>query len=305
MCNSANCTHLNDDLSDLFGAPSADVAQADAFARAALSSATSTVTYEEKCADCRGTGSFYSYTGRYVGQCFKCKGAGVRRYKTSAEQRAKARDAADAKRKSAAQAAADSAAAWQAANPAEAKWMHTAAARGFEFAASMIEALLKYGHLTEKQEAAVRNATAKSIAREAQWAADRAARDANAAVVEIDRIAAAFASAKAAGLAWPKLRLADFTFSPAGESSKNAGSIYVKQDDLYLGKVTDGRFTRSRDCTDAQEAAIVAACADPHAAAVAYGKETGVCACCGRKLTNAESVELGIGPICRDKWGWA
>ena len=31
--------------------------------------------------------------------------------------------------------------------------------------------------------------------------------------------------------------------------------------------------------------------------------KTGNCSCCGRHLENKESVELGIGPICRSKWG--
>lgn len=32
-----------------------------------------------------------------------------------------------------------------------------------------------------------------------------------------------------------------------------------------------------------------------------YGKKFGTCCLCGRELTNAESVELGIGPICRER----
>src|SRR5213080_2640882 len=28
------------------------------------------------CPDCRGTGRFYGYSGRYVGPCFKCSGTG-------------------------------------------------------------------------------------------------------------------------------------------------------------------------------------------------------------------------------------
>lgn len=34
------------------------------------------------------------------------------------------------------------------------------------------------------------------------------------------------------------------------------------------------------------------------------GRRTGTCSCCGRLLTNPESVELGIGPICREQWGF-
>lgn len=33
--------------------------------------------------------------------------------------------------------------------------------------------------------------------------------------------------------------------------------------------------------------------------AVAFGKQFGFCCVCGRLLTNALSIELGIGPICR------
>lgn len=30
----------------------------------------------------------------------------------------------------------------------------------------------------------------------------------------------------------------------------------------------------------------------------------GKCCCCGRALTDPESIELGIGPICREKVSW-
>ena len=35
-----------------------------------------------------------------------------------------------------------------------------------------------------------------------------------------------------------------------------------------------------------------------------YGVRHGVCAACGRTLTNPESIEYGIGPICRTRY-WA
>ena len=34
----------------------------------------------------------------------------------------------------------------------------------------------------------------------------------------------------------------------------------------------------------------------------AYGREFGVCFICGRELENEESVKLGIGPICRERF---
>jgi hypothetical protein len=71
-----------------------------------------------------------------------------------------------------------------------------------------------------------------------------------------------------------------------------------------LGRIVDGRFLRSHACDDATEARILAAIADPAAAAIAYGQRTGTCSCCGRELTNAESRARGIGPICAEKYGF-
>lgn len=33
-----------------------------------------------------------------------------------------------------------------------------------------------------------------------------------------------------------------------------------------------------------------------------YGKLIGVCVCCGRTLTDPDSISLGLGPICRNKY---
>lgn len=44
--------------------------------------------------------------------------------------------------------------------------------------------------------------------------------------------------------------------------------------------------------------------ADPKAAMLRYGKEIGSCGHCGRTLTNQESRDLGIGPVCAGKLGW-
>lgn len=43
---------------------------------------------------------------------------------------------------------------------------------------------------------------------------------------------------------------------------------------------------------------------DPQAAAIAFGQLVGVCGVCGSPLTNEESREYGIGPVCRAKTGW-
>lgn len=43
---------------------------------------------------------------------------------------------------------------------------------------------------------------------------------------------------------------------------------------------------------------------DPFAASVLFGKSIGQCGICGRALTDPESIEMGIGPICAKKNGW-
>jgi hypothetical protein len=69
----------------------------------------------------------------------------------------------------------------------------------------------------------------------------------------------------------------------------------------YLGKITANRIADS--VPDDIKTAILAVANDPLSAAVRYGKTTGNCSCCGRTLTDPVSVEAGIGPICKTKWG--
>jgi hypothetical protein len=38
---------------------------------------------------------------------------------------------------------------------------------------------------------------------------------------------------------------------------------------------------------------------------VAYGKKFGRCAVCMRELSDPESIERGIGPVCAERMGWA
>jgi uncharacterized CHY-type Zn-finger protein len=94
-------------------------------------------------------------------------------------------------------------------------------------------------------------------------------------------------------------------------SGRNAGSIYVKsieKDDMgerqYYGKITDGRFFRAFKCTDEDKKRIIEAASDPEAAAIAYGRREGKCSVCSRTLTNHESIDRGIGPICAERFGW-
>lgn len=129
--------------------------------------------------------------------------------------------------------------------------------------------------------------------------------------VSLKPVEEAFAKAKLAGVRYPALRLGAYEFSPAGETSRNPGGIYVKTlkesgglPGVYLGKVINGAFMRSRDCTPAQQDEIVAISRDPKAAALAFGKRFGRCSVCNRPLTDPASVERSIGPVCAAKYGF-
>lgn len=53
-----------------------------------------------------------------------------------------------------------------------------------------------------------------------------------------------------------------------------------------------------------ERAKILSAIAkDVKAAAIRYGRELGQCSQCGRTLTNPESIQLGIGPVCLSRLG--
>lgn len=315
MCNSPNCSHdnLDDDLGDIFGGPVNDTADAFAFATSALSHVThdrapakkAPQTFEEKCPSCNGSGRFYSYSGRLVGSCFKCKGSGKLVFRTSPETRAKAADARMAKADRERIELQARKAQWAVDNLDAYTWMCNKAG-SFEFAQSMLESFHKYGSLTEKQLAAVLRCVARDIERAEARKVEAAERVANAPVCDVSAIATAFAHAKAKGIKRPKLRLAGYKFSEAPATGRNAGALYVVRvsDDQYMGKVQDGKFSRVRECSVTEEAEIVAVSSDPHNAAIAYGRRTGNCCVCGRELTNHDSIEAGIGPICAEKFGW-
>lgn len=180
--------------------------------------------------------------------------------------------------------------------PKEIAWMGLNAPR-FDFAHSMCVALSKYGSLTERQLAAVQNCIERETER-------RKASEQSAVAVDVTRIEVAFKNAQEKGLKYPRLRLANLVFTPAKADGKNPGAVYVKTGDTYLGKIAGGKLFKSRDCTPEAEAEILTTAADPEAAAVAYGKRFGQCSICARQLTNQESIDRGIGPICANKFGW-
>lgn len=285
---------LNDDLSDLLE---------PGFVPRVLPSDEASVRmrkvveeFKDECPKCRGTGRFTSYTGRQVGQCFACKGKGHKVYKTSAEDRAAARDRVASKKAAAMTDFVE--------NNREMVNYLTARAERWQFAGDMIANIAKYGSLTDNQIAAVKRAMDRDAARDEQRQIERAERIATAPMVDISKVKVSLDRALASGLKAPKLYLSGFTFTLAKATSANAGAVYVKAGETYLGKIVDGKLMRSHECTPAQADEIVRVSADPAKAAVEFGKLTGRCACCYRTLTDPMSVARSIGPICAEKYGF-
>lgn len=267
--------------------------------------------FTEQCRKCRGTGR-YNAPSTHGSRCFECDGVGSKTFKSSPESRAKAKSGKTARKANlaaeAAAAAQHAAATFRAANPAICAWID-AKAETFGFAASMLGALNKWGNLTQGQIDAVN----RLIAKDAERKVEAAARAEAAPVADqagVDRLKAAFdhaierARAKGRGLKMPRITIGGMTISPAKATSSNPGALYVKNGGEYLGKVTNGRFLGVRACTEIQEKQVLAFIANPKAAAIAYGKATGVCCVCNAELTNKVSIENGIGPICAEKFGW-
>jgi hypothetical protein len=295
----------DDSIDDLLGRPAATAVAPPADFVPAVER-----VFSEPCPKCRGSGRFYGWSGRDVGACHTCKGTGKQTFKTAPESRAKAAGRRAVKRTN--KAAKD--AAWRDAHKAELVWLAATTerqqerahkgAKVWDFPVELSEKLAQFGVLTYGQLEAVR----KCMARDAERAKEREA--AAPTVVNTNKLADAFANARGAaaeareGLKWLVLRLDTFTFTDARARGDWPAAIFVREGDTKLGRIVAGKFLRSRDCDDATEARVLAAIADPAAAATAYGQRNGVCSCCGRELTNAESRKRGIGPICAEKYGF-
>lgn len=270
------------------------------------------VMFEEGCPKCRGTGRFISYSGRQLGECFACKGAGKKVFKTSTESRAKARAKS-------AQKIGDAIVAFREREPEVFAWLNDESqkAKPFEFAIKMIEALGKYGDLTDAQ----LDACKRGVERAKSWKAERETkaveRVANAPTVDVTVIEEAFKVAREraarpgqAGTFTKPLMLkagdVSLSFFPGSIGSKWEGMLFAKTvDDKKLGHIKDGKFIARFECTPVEQDAVLACASQPKEALLAYAKAWKRCGICSRLLLNDESIARGIGPICASKFGWS
>lgn len=177
------------------------------------------------------------------------------------------------------------------------EWMKSSAPT-FPFAQSLYEQWQRRGFLSVRQIEAAN----KCIEARAKSAEQKA----NAPEASLKPLEDAFNHALARGAKRAAMVVGNLRFSLAGPMSANPGAIYAKErsEGVYLGKFASGRFFRSRDCTDEQQAALLEIASDPLKKAIEHGRMTGECAVCSRELTDPESIARGIGPVCADKFGW-
>lgn len=244
------------------------------------------------CTKCNGSGKVtFGYVNIRQGKCFRCNGKGY--FTSSPEQRQAKRESYQARKDEQSARAAKLRSEFLQARPDVAKWFVYQIHRNNEFAISLDSKLTAYGELTERQLAAIES----SIKRDAEWKAKREADE-----------AAQVSDPNALRLTIPEGMYA----VPGGETrlkvridkpeeGKWKGFVFVKDgaeygrgerygmqkpNSVYVGKISD-------------ELRIIQA--NPEAASVAYGRLTGTCGRCGRKLEDAASIAAGIGPICAMK----
>ena len=163
------------------------------------------------------------------------------------------------------------------------------------FAASLVEQFNKRGSLSEKQ-------TGAAVAMLMKVKANKSKNSIMGQSVDLGNVVAMFNKAHEA-IKTPKFRFEDLVVSRAPDTGANAGALYVKVDGEYAGKVKEGKWFGLRTAPQDTLSKLQQIAESPLGSAVAYGRKTGTCACCGRELTVHASIERGIGPICAERFG--
>lgn len=120
----------------------------------------------------------------------------------------------------------------------------------------------------------------------------------------LDGLATVLKAAMGNGLKRPVLRLQ----SDAGEIMLKVGrdGFWITLNAELCGKLEhSGKASlwKLGQAHETVESALLVAAMQPLKAMQQFGHVTGRCSCCRRKLTDPQSVELGIGPICKTKFG--
>lgn len=253
---------------------------------------------EVKCESCRGTGTFYSWNGRAVGPCFKCKGAG-KILRAPGYEIAKAKREASKTKKLLAEVAAISAsmADLEARFPAEIASLRAYKSRTDcreqtryqnDFMDSLYRQFSTKGTLSEGQIAALTRGVEKQKARDAERAApatesfpriEKLVREHN---LSLDLGCCKVVEFQSGAVAVVAIEFGEGTF---GIIERGGGL-------RRFGGMTEERMAVLRDVE-----------ANGLEAVKRIGQATGRCCVCSRKLTDEKSIADGIGPICAGRMG--
>ena len=246
--------------------------------------------YEEKCTarGCRN-GTFVSWAGNPIGPCFKCKGTGIRKFKTSPETREKQREYAKKRKAAKEQAKLDKAAAYKEQHAELFKYLDSVS--GWNgFAANLLAGVEKYGALTEKQFAAADRMYQKHLAKQAEKASEPTS---GLDLTDIPKGMYAVPSGDT------RLKVA---IRKPGKNSRWHGHIFVDDGAVYGARQNYGRQAPGKEYEGKIIEELKKIAADPFEASKAYGRLVGACGVCGRVLEDEKSIEAGIGPICAKKF---
>lgn len=281
------------DFSDLEALDRQEQAQQAASFQDAQASFAAKATPEQIiCRACNGSGvKRWGYYNQHSGACFKCNGTGKTTAQRIARQAAAAKGKVTKVRNDQIKRAE-----FRAAHPDVCAWLSANDGR-FDFATSLSNNLAEYGTLTDGQVAGVRKCIARAAERKAERATNAPAVD----TTGTDQLKASLQRAIDSGLKRVKISVDELSFSLAKPNSKNPGAVYVKSHGEYAGKIDNGRFFAAYGFNQIVSR-VETVMRDPLAAAKEYGVRTGKCSCCGRELTDPNSIAAGIGPICEGKF---
>ncbi len=123
-----------------------------------------------------------------------------------------------------------------------------------------------------------------------------------------------FDTAISSGLKYPKIRLQTpsgqaVALARAGDKSKYKGQVMVTDGERfgqnkYFGRVDQtGTYHPTQISTEEVRTLLGQLGAEPAKTAAGYGKLTGNCCFCLRRLDDTRSVAVGYGPVCAEKFG--
>ncbi len=284
---------FNDDLNGSKPAPK----MTDAELRARANMANGGEQAIVNCQKCSGTGM------TRWGRCFQCQGKGKRTMRSVAASKGAATARENLARKLAETQATP-----------EFAYVQKRAGKGSTFYASIYEKVETYGTFSERVLELIHADMAKDATFHEQNRANlNAEKAAKSGAVDLSAVHALFSKATSKGLKKPIFRGEKVTVKQA---KKYEGVLYVTDTatDTYLGKITNGKFEARREATAETLPELRMICEDPEKALFAYSRSTAQydasgriisvgCGICGKSMTDPESIERGIGPICAGKWG--